>query len=125
MGSIFQFSTCARAGETNDVMNAETNRNVEKIMRLWINESSWQRNRHLCILHSVQSKAGVPGRGETLVLHSYSAGEKSVSAMKVESTLSTSFPFSSDASRTFCHSGSSTNAFQLLVAASRLGWARM
>ena len=51
--------------------------------------------------------------------------EKSVSAMKVESTFSTSLPFTSDASRTFCHSGSSPNAFQLLTAASRLGWARI
>ena len=51
----------------------------------------------------------------------YGAGEKSVSAMKVESTFSTSFPFTSEASRTFCHSGSSLNAFQLLTAASRLG----
>jgi hypothetical protein len=49
----------------------------------------------------------------------YGAGEKSVNAMKVKSTFSTSFPFTSGIG-TFCHSGSSLNAFQLLTA-SRLG----
>ena len=37
--------------------------------------------------------------------------------MKTDSTLLTILPFSSDAFDTFCHSGSSRNAFQLAVAA--------
>ena len=50
-----------------------------------------------------------------------SRGEKSVSAIKVESIFSANLPFASDSSFTRFHSGSSWNDLQLAVAASRLG----
>ena len=70
-------------------------------------------------------RIGSRGRGQPLpgffVVGYKSFGEKSVIRIKVESTFSTIGPLASLSVFTLIHSGSSWKAFQLLVAASRLG----
>src|SRR5208337_1440779 len=51
--------------------------------------------------------------------------ENMVGTRNTDSTLATSLPFASEASRAFCQSGSARNASQFFFAASRLGCARM
>ena len=52
-------------------------------------------------------------------------GEKSVGAMKTDSTLSVNEPLTSDAFLASIHAGSSRNALKLAAAASLPAWARM
>src|SRR6266568_8143393 len=80
----------------------------------------------IVVIGRLHSKRGQAAIGRCLASNdthfSYrNRGEKSVSAIKVESIFSANLPFASDSSFTRFHSGSSWNDFQLAVAASRLG----